>query len=524
MTKSARIIYSMRVSWLCMALLACSSSKDAPQDSGADTSPPADAAPITTLSLTATRIPDAGLDPFEIAVTVKVDGTPTTGKTLTLAVPRGTASVITDNGDGTYAFTVTPTTTGVYPVSINVDGVTLSRSALVMDTVADGVGQAMLVPGLVNTPGYEDGITITPDGQYLFVQYGPLYFAGLTGVATICSDASLAIGYNLNDCAGRTNAAAVFNTVGPTGAPERPRFHDQAILNGKLRFLPGFVIPGTANGLAAFPTLFYGFHRQADGSYAEPFRVGFDDPKGINGPFGLSFVQPPSGPTKFVVAWNNSLDNLGDDGADIYAGELTLGADHSLGAVTYGTALGGDSFASITPTVTAVPFASNAGNQGNPHLTADANGTVTAIWTDDESASHDLSVYRLTAGAFPAGTWTKQTLPAVINTTGEESQPFFTGDFLVLNRNLEIVAHAYTPTAVGCNSTYTAAACWGPEIVLLAANTHTNAGTIYGVGEPTVATIDGVRTLFFAYVEVRDPQPFPGLVDYDLGAASVPVP
>ncbi|MBY0452288.1 MAG: Ig-like domain-containing protein, partial [Bdellovibrionaceae bacterium] len=150
----------------------------------------------TSLSLTMTRLPQAGFDPFTVTVTVTVDGIPTAGKTLTLSVPKGGVSAVSDLGNGSYSFTVTPATTGIYPVQISVDGVTLIRKAIVFDTVGTGVGQPMTVPGdYVNTDGYEDGITITPDGQYLFLQYGPLYFSGIPNISIICNDAGYSSGY-----------------------------------------------------------------------------------------------------------------------------------------------------------------------------------------------------------------------------------------------------------------------------------------------------------------------------------------
>lgn len=480
----------------------------------------------TSLSLTMTRIPQPGFDPFTVTVTLLNDGVPVAGRTLNVSVPKGAVSAISDLGNGNYTFTVTPSATGIYPVQVSYAGVTLIRKAIVFDTVGTGVGQPMTVPGdYVNTDGYEDGITITPDGQYLFLQYGPLYFSGIPNISIICNDAGYSSGYNLNACSGRTNSDLIFNTIGPYTAPYRPGFHSQAIVGGKVRHLPGFVIGGVANGLFAPPTLFYGFKKQPDGTFAEPFRMYFDDPKGINGPFGLSFKPNGDGTATFVVAWNNFLNDLGDDGADVYAGTLTLGQDKLLGTVTYGAAFGGDSFQTITPTINPVSFASQAGQKGNPHLYYDTGGAIKSIWTDDEVTSKDLSVYRLTSGTFPAsGTWVKDTLPSVINTGAEEDQPFFTGDQLIFSRGANIVSHAYTPSNGSCASSYTHNNCWGSENILVGGNGNTGASEIYGAGEPTIATVGGKKYLYFAYVEARPVQLYPGITDYDLGAGFVEIP
>lgn len=481
----------------------------------------------TSLSLKMTRMPQPGFDPFTVTVTLSVDGVPTAGRTLTVSVPKGAVSTVSDLGNGDYSFTVTPSSTGIYPVQVSYAGVNLVRKAIVFDTVGTGVGQPMAVPGdYVNTDGYEDGVTITPNGEYLFVQYGPVNFSGFAGIATTCNDPSYSVGYNLNACAGRPNSDLVFNAIGPYAAPYRPGFHSQAIVGGKVRYLPGFVQSGLANGLAATPTLFYGFKKQADGTFAQPFRIYFDDPKGINGPFGLSFKPNGDGTATFAVAWNNFLNDLGDDGADVYAGTMTLGQDKLLGTVTYNPAVfSGDSFQSITPAITPVSFASQAGQKGNPHLYSDGSGNIKSIWTDDEITSKDLSVYRLTSGTFPAsGTWVKDTLPSVINTGAEEDQPFFTGDRLIFSRGSNIVSHAYTPTNGSCASTYTHNNCWGSETVLIGANGNTGAGLINGAGEPTVATVGGKKYLYFVYVEARPVQLYPGITDFDLGAGFVEIP
>ncbi len=483
------------------------------------------AVPQTSLELSMTRVPQTGFDPFVVTVTVSADGVPTAGKSLILSVPKGGVSAVSDLGNGNYTFTVTPPATGVYPVQITVDGVSLSRKAVVFDTYGTGVGQPMAVPGnYVNTDGYEDGVTVTPDGQYLFVQYGPLYFSGIPSITSICNDPLYSVGYNLNSCAGRSNSDLIFNTIGPYSAPYRPDFHSQAIVGGKIRHLPGLVIGGLANGLFAPPTMFYGFKKQTDGTFAEPFRVYFDDPKGVNGPFGLSFKLNGDGTATFLVAWNNYLNNLGDDNADIYTGNMTLGKDKVLGTVTYGASYGGDSFQTITPNISPVGFSTHTGQQGNPHLYEDSSGNIKSIWTDDEVSSHDLSVYRLTAGSFPSGTWLKDTLPSVINTADEEDQPFFTGDQLIFSRGANIVSHNYTPTNGSCASTYTNNNCWSSENILIGGNGNTGAGELFGAGEPTVAVVNGKKYLYFVYVEARPVQIFPGITDFNLDAGFVEIP
>lgn len=466
------------------------------------------------LSLTATRVAQVGLDPFTIRVTLLKNSQPLSGQILTRTIPRGSTGVVTDNGDGTYDFTVTPTATGLHPVTVSFASSSISREIIVTNELETGAGQPMAVPGLVNTDGYEDGITITPDGQYLFIQYGPVYFSGIFLHTTICAEAGWSL-YDLTTCPGKDDSNWVFETIGPYNTTARPSFPDANIGGGQLTPL-NIVVPSVANKIAIFPTVFYGFKRQSDGTFREPFKVAFNDSKGANGPFGLSFVMTSSTTAQFAVAWNNYFNDLGDDKPDIYQGTLTLGQDKNLGDVVYS----GDTFQSITPTIAPVNFTAHTGTQGNPHLYANGAGTIESIWTDDEQSSHDLTVYRLTAGSYPTGTWTPVTLPSTINTDQNESQPFFTGSRLYLTRNTSIVYHEYLGSGGG---DYHLNGSWGAEVVVLR-STDTALGGVYGFGEPTIATYDGKTYLYFAYVETRAAGVGAGRFDYNLGAGFVELP
>ena len=474
------------------------------------------------LAMQMTRVTQSGFNPFIVTVTVTKDGSPAPGQSLQVTIPKGTSTATVDNGDGTYSFTVTPTSTGTYPVTASIGGAVLTRKAVVLDTYMTGVGQPMAIPGdYVNTDGYEDGVTITPDGQYLFVQYGPFYMSGILNYLTICSSNSYSANYDLNTCSGRTNSSLVFNTIGPTSGPYRPGYDTTNIVNGKLRHLPLVTISGVANGIVGFPTMFYGFKRQADGTFAEPFTLAFDDPKNIQGPFGLSFKMNGDGTGIYIVAWNNYLnDPGGDHKPDIYTGSLTFGQNTSMGTVTYS----GDTYTAITPNVSLVNFPSQAGVQGNPHLYYDTSGNIKSIWTDDEQVSNDLTVYRLTSGSMTTGAWVKDTLPSVINTSAAESQPFFTGDKLIMRRGNNIAYHAYQPTNGSCASGFTDPTCWGAQTIMIGNNANTAVGQIVTVGEPTIATYNGKKYLYFVYIEVRANAAVTGVADYNADAAFVEIP
>ncbi len=512
---------------LCILLIytSCSKVEETTSENSGETE---DTQPTYSLSLEMQRVDQAGLDPFDVTITLKKDDTNLSGQTLSLSIPKGVASTITDNLDGTYTFRVTPSATGEYPVTVSFDNASISRTAIVLDSNIAGSGQPMMVPGdYVNTEGYEDGATITPDGEYLFVQYGPVYFSGIINFSSICNSGSYSAGYDLNNCSGRTNSGLVFNTIGPYANYQRPNFPTGNISAGNLVHLDDLVLAGVFNGIVSFPTVFYGFKRQSDGTFAEPFKLAFNDEKGVNGPFGPSFVLNGDGTAKFLIAWNNYFDGAGDGGTtageddkpDIYHGTLSLGTDKNLGDVTFAS---NDGYSSITPYISPVGFSTHTGVQGNPHARADGSGNIIEIWTDDEQVSHNLSVYRLTGGTFPFGTWTLDTLPSDISTGAEENQPFFTGSKLYFRRGSNIVYHDYTPTNGSCGSTYTHNDCWGAEHVMIGANGNSGVGEIFTVGEPTIATYNGKTLLYFVYVVRRDNSSFT-VNDYNINVGFVEI-
>ncbi|MBL7669216.1 MAG: hypothetical protein JNM39_01910 [Bdellovibrionaceae bacterium] len=467
-----------------------------------------------SLQLEFTRVDSPGLSPFDVTVHLMKEGKYFKGQTLELDIPAGTVSEVTENPNGTYNFRVTPSGSGVYPVTVKFQTESVKREAIVAQRYGTMVGQPLLVSGMVNTEGYEDGATITPDGQYLFVQYGPLYFSGLFLFSSICKSLDFSVGFDILGCSGKDDADWVFKTIGPTLAPLRPDFPTGAIEQGKLTHIK-LIDPGNLNGIPLFPTTFYGFKRQNDGTFAQPFKVGFNDPKGANGPFGLSFVMTTPTTAKFAVAWNNYFNNLGDEDPDIYAGTLTFGTSNNLGNVTYS----GEDFQSITPNISPISFDTHAGQQGNPHLFYDSHGVVKSIWVDDEKLTHGLSVYKLTSDAFPSGTWVRESLPSKINTIAHVSQPFFTGSRLYLTRDTQLVYHDY----IGSGHTdYGLDSAWGDEVVLLKSG-DLGVGSIFGFGEPTIATMGDKKYLYFVVVRSRAAGIVAGRYDYNLDVGFVEI-
>ncbi|HHJ35119.1 MAG TPA: hypothetical protein ENJ87_05075, partial [Gammaproteobacteria bacterium] len=363
----------------------------------------------------------SGLDPFTVDATILRDGSPTAGLQPLIQLGRGTHDAVSDLGDGRYRFTVTPDQTGEYPVTVSFETGSLTRTALVLKSVHADWGQPMSVPGLVNTEGYEDGATITPDGQYLFVQTGPQYFSGLFVFLAPRANGGCG-GDRLNPVI--CHHPWLDTLPGTYTAPERPGFFDGRFSGSTfLHNSNAFGIDIDQAPIFAFATMFYGFKKQPDGSFSEPFYVAFDDLNdAIANPFGMSFRMNADGSATMIFAHNDGdpgavvdqdNDNLTaavDSGFDVYTLDITPGQNTSLGQYTVGNPpVRGSFFPSAQVNFDKTGTEGAYGTQGNPHLYVLNDGSIDSIWTDDEfdgddadpgndSDIGDLSVYTLSSG------------------------------------------------------------------------------------------------------------------------------
>jgi hypothetical protein len=490
-----------------------------------------DAAP-DTLRLTLTRVPAPGLDP--VLITVRGAKAPPT-----LTISRAPDAALERHDDGSYSYQLVPSQTGAYDVTVQVDEQRVSKHALVFADVADGWGQPQMVEGLVNTAGYEDGVTITPGGEYLFVQTGPYYFSSfiLFGAPR-----------DQGGCGGqrlvpeRCTHPWYDTTIGPYTAPERPGFFDGRFDDGTQLHNSNLwqVGPDQAPNYAV-STMFYGFKRQPDGSYREPFWLAFEDHNdALVSPYGLSFRLNGEDQATVLFSLNDpsdgdmvDFDGDGTDDAeslfDVFTAEITLGQDTSVGEFLPGRP---PSRGAHFPRL--VNFGKRgidgiAGTQGNAHLQTAADGSVASIWTDDEFDCPDhaactdpdfgqIAVQVLTDGAFPNGTWQKVLLPEAINREGEQIQPFFTGEGLYYTDDTNVLHASYTGPATA--EGYADAAHWGVPAPVLTKHDRFELGALVAVGEPTATHIGGVEHLFFVYAEVRGFHEL-GFPDIDMQAGFV---
>jgi len=507
--------------------------------------------PNYTVSLEFERIVSSSPNPFNVNVTVLEDGQLKSGIStdLVIALNQGSRNAVSEISPGIYQFTVTPVQTGEHEVSVSYGSVNSTKTALVVDGVHADWGQPESVRGLVNTAGYEDGVTITPDGEYLFVQYGPIYFSGIFLFNTPRANGGCE-GNRLEYPAGTPNRCThewIDSTIGPYTGPERPGFFD-----GRFS---GTTMLHNANswgiGIEEAPifapsTMFYGFHKQADGSFAEPFYIAFDDVNdGIINTYGLSFMMHNDGTATALFTLDDPSDpdmvdldgDMIDDVQsyfDVYTAEVTMGQNNILGTFVASGTPG-------TPPVRGAPFPAQlvnfgktgldgiAGTQGNSHL-YESGGNVLSIWTDDEHDSGgdhgELSVYVLTSGSFPGGTWTKIVLPNVVNLAdpSDEIQPFFTGSGLYFTRISDTAwPQIYYSSYSGTHSStdFQSTGNWGTPEVILSVTTADAVGKVTAIGEPTIANVNGTEYLYFVYGIIRGYDATSGLADIDMQAGFV---
>jgi hypothetical protein len=334
------------------------------------------------------------------------------------------------------------------------------------------------VEGLhVGTAGWEDGLCVSPDGQWLHLQYIPMTAAGVL----------------LGD-PGHPWARVA---RGPWRGPDRPGFFAARIADDGT-ITHSYPLLGIEPGqlLMVFPpNCLYGFRRQGDRGFRSPVRIGFDDDDNGNlGPYGPSIPTgvPVTGvTTPFLFTFDTPVTS-GEDNV-VHRADLPLGVPTLLGG--FERDLSGTITASFDLTTVIGP--TGPGRIGNPHLHVGGPIALASLWSDDEGAAErDLFVAQLLSGDPASGTWSsKSPLPAPVCEVGvAETQPFFDGSDLYYRRESMIMRSRYLggdPANAGA---------WSAPAVLLAPAAGWPLGKVGIVGEPSVAVLpDGRRELYFIY-------------------------
>ncbi len=437
-----------------------------------------------SLALNFQRVPPG--NGFIVVVTATdASGGPADDLNLSITSSRGVVGLITNFGDGSYECAITPDEegSGEYMVAASSGEATVNRTALVLRYVGDRWNQPQMIGDPVSTPAWEDSVAITPNGQWLFVMY-----------ITVPLDCAFT-GWNRDDPLCRT-------AIGPWAAPARPDMFGANRISSDGTIHHGCPTTGLdPMPFAVPPMALYGFHREADGVFGDPFVVGYEGMDGCGAPYGPTFLPPDQEQATMVFAYDDphDLEDPEDMGSDLYAVDLTLGQKTILGK-----------YRKVEGEVVMKDFLTERlgldprGHQGNPHLYYDESGAVKQIWIDDESvADEDRQIYAyILNGEFPTGPWSDRLiLPSPLNSDGvEEIQPIFDGHEAIVRRGDDIVSFSFGGTDIFDTLS------WGNEAVELSPEgwSGMEVGSIITLGEPTKAAVDGREELYFVYAVIAN--------------------
>jgi hypothetical protein len=240
------------------------------------------------------------------------------------------------------------------------------------------------------------------------------------------------------------------------------------------------------------PVAAYGFRKQPDGSFADPFVIAIDMDGFTYSPFGFTYVGAPKDGAASVLFAFDPLHGP-DTAPDLYHADITLGAPVSLGKYSFmNNFLIADPFpATQLPLVPMEPFQSNPAF-GHGHVWFDTEGPV----------PKDIFVAK-SSGAFPGATFSASVVAAVSKPDVEEFQPFVdeAASKLYFSRGFrDIAASAYSGGDPALPASF------GDPVAEIGLDAPPDGpGDIVGLGEPSVArTADGGEWLYFVYYVRRE--------------------
>lgn len=237
-------------------------------------SPKKDAGPAPATGAVAITLARGTANDIDVTIHVTNSaGNPVLAASPMVTIAGGTKSAVVEAGGGDYTTTVTP---DVLDSEVKITAASADASAtkiaLAFANLDASLGQPETIDGLVNTPAWEDGVNVSPDGKWLLI-------------STYVSLDALSCAFSSNDPAN----AACKTILGPVAAPARPGMLGASRIHGTTydNVCPSFGITTPSTAIAFIPVAAYGFERQPDGSFANPFVIGWEA-DGCLGPYGMS--------------------------------------------------------------------------------------------------------------------------------------------------------------------------------------------------------------------------------------------
>lgn len=425
------------------------------------------------------RRPAEGANIIVVQVEPLKGGAAAPGEEVKVSAEGGVVSAVTEVESGKYEAEVAPENpSGEVVIKASALGLSIERTAVVLPELDVSWGQPERVPGLVNTKGYEDSAEVSPDGEWLIVSsYSP--------IDLICC---------FSACQGGTAAdpasPACNTSLGPFDAPARPdlpganRILSPTEVHDELPSM-GIDLPDGEDFQSALPPVAaYGFHRQADGSFAEPFVIAYEADGSLVAPFGFNFLKVDGSSAQAQFAWSDIREVGAPDstGNDLFQTTLDLGQKNNLGTASF---TGGVISLDKEPTPLQLP--DRSGPQGNPGVSSDG------VWFDTEEGAFDLF---FAAGDPLAGPLSTPVKVALCNDQRREYQPYMHDDRLYFAADFADIRSSARSSGGDPGQVST----WSEERVEVAAEPGApRVGAIVSIGEPSLSDRDGITTLYFIY-------------------------
>ncbi|ANY67777.1 hypothetical protein BBD42_15855 [Paenibacillus sp. BIHB 4019] len=262
------------------------------------------------------------------------------GENVTISSTRGTVSMVTDNGDGTYTATLTSSTTaGTATVSVTVGSQSLTSTASVQFE-AGAASAATSIVEVANASLTADGVSQTMVSIRLKDMYGNALTSGggsVTALATAGSVSSL-----MDNGNGTYTATLTAPTRAGTGIIIATVQGQTITSQPSVEFVPGAASTATSTVEASPATL------TADGASQSTVSITLKDA------YGNALTS--GGATVTVSATTGTVGAVTDNGDGTYTATLT--APTTVGTATVSATVGGQSI-TATASVQFVPGAAS---------------------------------------------------------------------------------------------------------------------------------------------------------------------
>ncbi len=458
-----------------------------------------DAGATVHLSLTLHR-GDAGT-PTPILVTVNaVDdlGVAITGLSIAVDIPGSTLAAV--ETAGVYNATVVPQiSSGEIPITAHLVGQNdagVQRTALVLPFLSSYWDQAEMLGGLVNTPGTEDSSTVSPDGQWLILgTYSPVDLLS-------CSFGSG--GYVTLDA----NNPFCSTQLGPIAGPARPFMPGaERVVNGIVSSaVPLMCAVGADGGAVQIPELDggtypfalppvsnYMFHRQADGTFAEPHLINTGSDGFVSQPFCYTFLGSGNAGDQVAFLFGFNVDDPDGGKPHPWYTQLTLGSDNAI--FSYACPQGAHTPTFNPGAIAALPIGPPKQQAGNTTFAATPVGAY--LLSDDESASPPYIEW---SRELPDGGFTDWAPMALPDPTSDRRQPLYVSGRIYYYKDGDIVSIAWNGNTPTDPSVFSA-----PNVELSRGIPSGAAKEVVEVGQPTFAgSSDGGVEMYFVYYQRND--------------------